>query len=194
MSSFNEIRAGGLMPSPEEADKEWESIVVRYIFDKSGNGGLKRKALSMINADPRRGKLTWESLEMVFPNFPYKLFSSRLLNVEVPDGGETRFNYRTELCPKYYEPVRFRHFTRTPVYGLFNELRKGYSGGKPVGLIYPFQGFKNGMIIHNDRDEVFWQGGSAWVFKGTEANPDRVYLEPFVLKLEQFIRQQGSWF
>lgn len=195
MNRFEDLmRSTGGVFSAEERDHQWEDLSIRMILRESGYGRLSRQVLA---ASGRPKFMSWEGFRAVLYNFPYHLYSSRLLSIPVPESTETtKFDYVVDMCPKYYEPVRFRHFTRTPVYGLFNALRAQYDGDKPLGLVYPMQGFKNGMIIHNDDSERFWTDGSAWVFKGTQANPDKVYLEPFSFKVKQMVSEAKSdaWF
>ena len=168
----------------EESEAQWEHTTVNRAVSKLGIGNMRR-SLIRSNKEAGRGQLLkLLTFREMFHTFPIHLESSRLRDIPVPEIGKmTPRKYRTELCPRYWEPARFKSFNRVPVVDLFNSLVDSLPeeviGIRPVGLVFPRRGFKYGMIIHNDDSEQLWETGSAWVYKGTEARPARQYLQPF---------------
>lgn len=107
--------------------------------------------------------LTFESFYECYPSFPILLEARSLFN--------TRSLALVDM---------FRNFRRTFVGQRYFELfeRGTYEAkGRPIGMVFPFVGFRGGLIAHNCRTTT--QGFRCAYDVPHDAPPHRVVVEPF---------------
>lgn len=87
--------------------------------------------------------LTLSAFNSVFPSFPMYLGASRLGGIQL------------HLENSAMIPAMFKTFGATPfvsAFDAFYEVSEDRSGGRPVGMVFPRKGFKNGLIIYATDD------------------------------------------
>lgn len=90
-------------------------------------------------AERGQPNLTFRAFHSAYPTFPLVLGTDRLAGAAL------------HLNPKAMIPSLFKEFSQAPfvtAYDAFYEKNAGRASGRPLGLVFPRKGFKQGMLIH----------------------------------------------
>ena len=121
------------------SNSSWEAGKVKYVL---GVFKIPKQAREVADAAERQtGKpdLTFRAFEEVYPSFPIVLGASRLGGVQL------------HLDQKAMIPALFKAFGAAPfmtAYEQFYETAAKRAGSRPVGLVFPRKGFKNGLVVY----------------------------------------------
>jgi hypothetical protein len=118
--------------------------------------------------------LTFESFFEHFPGFPVLLEAHSFYRV-------ARHARPAALFRSFGETFFLRRYL--DVYGRGREEAEG----RPIGMVFPFDGYRDGMVIHNGR---FATGGTRMIHDlARDVAPHRVTIEPFLPFLRYLARQ-----
>lgn len=123
------------------SDAAFEEGKVNYLFAvfKMNARLAGRRVRDREEADRGRPDLTLRAFNDEFESFPLLLGASRLGGLQL------------HLEQAAFIPALFKAFGRAPfvtAYERFYEAAEGRAGGRPVGLVFPRKGFKNGMVVY----------------------------------------------
>ena len=183
---FSQLISGGSEEIREsEESASWEHSRVRHLLKRTGlPKSAERKLLEEAKNFSDVSRLRFDLFNGEYHDFPFAFGTNRLRNLPVPYGKkQTSGNYQVHRDPYSTEPSRFKKFEWVPHVIAFREFqasREGSQDARPIGLIFPRKGFSQGMVIHNDATEQFWDEGLCWVYKDpTSMTGDKLYVQPF---------------
>lgn len=132
-----------------------------------------------------RFELRFSTFNEVFPTFPFVLGASKLQNLVVPHGPDKSFttpaNYAVHRDAYSTEPARFKKFHWVPFAKAFRDFYETVTSEarvRKVCLVFPRKGFREGMCIHNDDTETYWEEGLCWVYKIPKTG-NKLFIQPF---------------
>jgi len=123
------------------ADAAFEEGKVNYLL-KTFNYNVRKAAAQLCKlAEQTVGSpdLTFRAFHQQEPSFPLYLGASRLNGVQL------------HLEPTAMLPALFKAFGAAPFvqfYDQFYEANAERAGDRPVGLVFPRKGFKNGLVVY----------------------------------------------
>lgn len=147
-------------------------IVLRHLGLAASEPALRRRHRETWGGP---GRLTFEGFREAYPTFPVVLEAFALSSVGSLRAAHLfRVFERTSLLDRYLEA-----YTR----------REQEAGGRPIGLVIPFGGYRGGVIIHDGDLDV--RGTRLVHDVPGDVAPHRVTVEPFV----RFVRHlaRGGW-
>lgn len=125
-----------------------------------------------------RPQLTFAVFHKVFPTFPVVL--------------EAHSFYGTTADPRFHLTTLMRSFQHSLIYQQYLDLYtrdEAEAGGRPVGMVFPYQGYHHGLIAHNALLDV--PGPKVVYPMPGGIAPVRIVIEPF----ERFLTflAKGGW-
>ena len=176
-----------------EAHKQYEHRRVLATMRALGLTPYIRELSKTVEASTGGKLLAFMDFKDRFPTFPFLLGASRLCGVPIP-GGTTPESYLVHTDPFATETARFKNFERVPfviAYRSFCEYG-GAANGRSRGLVFNRRGWAEGMIIHDDSSEQYWNGGLCWVYKEKKSTK-RLYIQPYAFLLAAIYNRGRGW-
>ena len=162
-------------PTPRQA--RFEDERVGLTLAAFGLDEVKWEMFDDHDRETSTRRLTFAAFRRRFPNFPV-LLAARYeggVGMRARPADLLRRFHRTFVCDRYLEAYA-RHTAE--------------AGGRPVGLVLPFDGVRSGVVLH---DGVFDTGGTRLVHTFPFAGPPyRVTAEPFDRLLAHLTRSGWS--
>lgn len=159
---------------PHRNQTRFEGDRVRMILRAFGLSESEEDLRILYRETMEESWLTFETFFECYPSFPILL------------GAHSFFNTRSLTLVDM-----FRNFGRTFVGQRYFELyERGIheANGRPIGMIFPFSGYRGGLIAHNCRTTT--QGFRCVYDVPHDAPPHRVIVEPFPPFVE-FLARSG---
>ena len=183
-SRFSKFIFGSLEARQRHDKDVYEHQICKYMLTALKMTAHKKALLVAAKRLVGRAEYSLIAFHFLFEDFPCVIGADRLRGIPIPDIDKlTASDYEMHRCILSSEPDRFKNFNRVPFVQLFREFRENSeqvkASGKRAGLVFPCRGLRHGLIIHDDDTERSWETGSAWVYKGTKAKPEMLYIQPF---------------
>jgi hypothetical protein len=168
--------SGNGLRQPHPKQVAFEAARVRLLLQKFG---IPHQEAALADHFERKWgvrRLTFESFYESHPSFPVLLEAHSFYGVAAK-------------CPVI---DLFRHFERTFIYQRYlNVYERGRREEpvRPVGMVFPYDGFQGGLVIHNGHFETH---GFRWVYEVPGGHPPhRLTVEPYLAFLRYLAR--GPW-
>ena len=126
-----------------------EATVRRHKLHKSVVSELRKQSA---------GELTFDGFNVKFPNFPVVLTGTAM-------AGMKPLHRNTEAI----HPMWFKSFRNLPFISFYEDqlVAADRHDPRPLGLVFPRKGFRDGLILHNGDWEAFSsENSSCHLFKG----------------------------
>ncbi len=202
---FNELIGGGQTEDEKlgRALAKFEAARLRWLLARFKMMPHAARSLAQRNHE-RSGRwaLTFDAFNELYDSFPFVLGASLLRRLVMPWPSKTDAPRRTEAFyhlhrdPYSTEPARFKKFSWVPFVVAYQQfiatLPADVVRRRKVALLFPRRGFKEGMVIHNDDAERYWEHGLCWVYKVPEQK-ERLYVQPLSALVESIYRGGHGW-
>lgn len=166
-------------------EEAFEEERVKFVLARCGIADRKWTLLNAAKAAYGRPRLTFRLFNEAFPTFPVFLGASRLGGVKLHED------------PKSSLPEWFNHFDRTPffkAYEEFYEQAAPAAGTRAVGLVFPRNRVRGGLVIHDGGlDDYFVHGTVVTYTGGTKEKPFRLHVQPFNSLVDAIHHRGHGW-
>lgn len=166
---FDSLKARHADRSRTLAERRHEERAVHFLVQQLGLG---HRGKAVRDAAPDgSGQLTLAAFNELFPTFPLLMAASTLNGAKL------------HLDPRTFLPAMFKNFAAVPFVTAYEEvLEQLYpsANGRSVGLVFPRNGFRLGMVIFNETFEQTNYHGLSLVYRGGDRkHVNRLFVQPF---------------
>jgi hypothetical protein len=219
---FHQLRPQHAAAMREEAILAYEHGRVNYTLGRVGLGDLKRHLLRESRRNLETGRFTFLQFNEHFRNFPVYLGCSNLSETvlaprEERDAKEPELRpveedrpqkkkrekkkprgpHQLELRQDAILPKWFMEFSHLPFYDVYLAMHERVAekaDGRPVGLIFPRKGIRQGLIIHNgDMDTYVPEKTSCHLYRGGGRHPIVLVVQPYAGFLDHIYKNGHGW-
>lgn len=152
------------------SNSSWEDSKVKYLLGVFKIPKQARDVASVAERQTGKPDLTLRAFDEVYPSFPIVLGASRL-------GGVQLHLDKTAMIPALFKAFGAAPFMKA--YEQFYETAAPRAGGRPVGLIFPRKGLKNGMVVYAADDPQiipFCEREAFFTYVGGKSKKDRHWI------------------
>jgi hypothetical protein len=162
---------------------KWETARVTYTINRLKLGAHIAGQLRSSGSS----NMTFEAFNERFPSFPVILTGTSL-------PGVTAIHRNTSAV----HPMWFKSFCNLPFVKFYEDELQRYgtetsdTGGRPLGMVFPRKGFRDGLIVHNGDWQTFSPSNSSChLFKGKNRH-STLLVQPYAAFLDH-VRDKISW-
>lgn len=185
---FNRIKSRDQDTFRREQECRWEGERVAATLNRLHLGQqakvLRQRAVELIGT----AQLTFRIFNYVYPTFPITLGCSRLSHLPKP----------LHLLQEAIFPAWFKNFRNLPIIDPFEEFYEGLGDERtlrPVGMIFPRNGFKQGLIVHTGSPDQFVPPRSGYFcyHGGDRKHPLDLVVQPYIGLLDHIYNRGHGW-
>jgi hypothetical protein len=176
----------------KEQQEAFEDTKVRHVMDRVGLVEEKKRLLRYVRRRYEAERLTFRVFNEVFSTFPVYLSCNRLGNVEP-----------LHKNPKAILPIWFKTFLHLPFMEAYEAAYDAWPAkDRPFGMVFPRNGFKQGLIVHNgDLHQFVPPNASCHVYLGGSDKKRRkkqhhqimLVVQPFTAFLDHIYNRGHGW-
>lgn len=189
---FRKLTAGNKEALEAYSADRFEQTKVLFTIKQAGER-FKREMSKIHEVAQKQDNflLTFRLFNQTFPTFPFRLYADSLQSLKAP----------LHELPGSAFPNWFKTFTALPVVSMFADifgtLTPREQQEKPMALIFPRKGFKQGLVIHNGSDDYVPEGTSCMMFVGEsrhgKKHHPRLFVQPYVNLLDAIYAHGRGW-
>lgn len=185
---FNELNRDNPTVVKHELRRAYEHAKVQFMLKQLGLSKRKRQLVEWIARNDEDTRLTFTAFNEVFSSFPVWVTGTNLGDL----------SDALHLHQKATLPNWFKTFTSLPFIKHYTEAYAAAGNlatEKPVGLVFPRKGFKQGLIVHNGDWQTFVPPkSSCHLYVGGGNRKQTVLLvQPFSTFLTHVYRNGRGW-
>jgi len=183
---FSILNEGSIDAVREREAQEWESRLVLFTMTRAGLGDRKRDFVREHRDRTSQPFVSFRAFNEEFSTFPVWLGGDKL------QGIPPLHQYNKAVFP-----VWLKTFLRLPFIPAYEELHASLgklANVKPVALVFPRKGFRQGLVVHNGDFHTFVPPqSSCHVYHGGGRKPVDLIVQPYAGFVDHIYRRGHGW-
>jgi hypothetical protein len=182
----DQVRDELFAQSAERRAEQFEEGRVKFVLNRCKLLDHKRELLRARARELGQfGRLTFDLFNERFRDFPILLGSHTL-------GGIKLHQDQRSVLPNW-----FTNFPKLPFVEAYREFyvaRHELANGRPLGVVFPRHGFRQGMIIHNGGLDEYWYRHTMVVYHGgTSKKSYQLFVQAFSPLIDAIYNKGRGW-